>query len=136
MMTSEEFRLLIKDLEEGVLVSQERVKRLAQLVVDLDAQNTVLTGALQYALALSDELFLQYGGNIANIIGIKDMGKKRRIAEVGAQAAMQLRGYVQALIAGMVEEANRIAAEGLAVDDLDEVTHDEATAGPVVGGDQ
>ena len=136
MMSAEEFGLLVKDLEEGVLVSQERMKRAVQLIVDLDAQNTVLSGALTYALALSDELYLQYGGNIANIIGIKDMGKKRKIAEVGAQAAMQLRGAVQALIAGMIEEANNIATQGLTVDGLDEVTDDETAAAPIVGGDE
>jgi len=136
MMTGEEFALMVKDLEENVLVSQERIKRLAGTVVDLDTQNTVLTGALEYALALSDELFLQYGATIAGTIGIKDMGKKRKIAQAGAQAAMQLRGAVQALINGMVEEANRLASGEITFDDGDEVASDETTTGPVVGGDE
>ena len=137
MITPEEFQQLVEDLASGVLVSQDRIKGLAETVVELDSQNSVLAGALHFSLDTADQLFLSYGSTIAGIIGIRDLGKKRKIAEAGAAAATQLRGSVQSLILGMVEEAQQIAGADLAVGDADEAgADDETAAGEVVASDE
>ena len=136
MITAEEFHKIVSDLEAGVFITQEQVTRLVATIAELDAQNAIAEGAVHYALAAADQVLMSFGSEIANIIGIRDMGKRRRIAAAAGGAAGQLRASVQLFVQGMVDEANAVAAQSVTIDDADEVGGDESTASPVVGGDE
>lgn len=133
MISEEDFATIVTAVSAGDPITTEQATLLIQSLAELDIQTAVLDAALGYSLETAQTLLNEVGQQTANVIGIRDMAKRRKIAEISGTAAGQLQAAVGLFIGNLVQQAQGIG--GSAVSDGEEVTDDETTASPVVPSD-
>lgn len=108
MISQEKFTQLVKDLDEGVMItSQVLIKGLVQTIAELDARCMVAEQTIQMTLDTAERLMADVAKGAIQTIGIRDHAKARKLAKLAGEAAGRLTGAVELFMAGKVLEAQQ-----------------------------
>jgi phage shock protein A len=100
VITPEELAALREALKKGDTVDPELVKKLVSTTIQLDWAVAYLRQSMLMLSDAASGMILNAASTAVNIIGIKDMKKKRKIANEVAKITSQLTIATQLLVTG------------------------------------
>jgi hypothetical protein len=120
MIGQEDFERVINDVKASVFVSPRDVEALIVSLMEMDQHLVIAQSALDFTLTTAENLMKEVAQACVAVIGIRDAGKKRKLAQVAGEAAGRLAGALQLHIAGQILAAQEAASTPLDVESDEE----------------
>jgi hypothetical protein len=127
MLTSEEFKEVVDNIEAGESLDNEKAKSLIQTIAEMDMHNAILLNALELSIENAQEVIPGVVEKVLSMSGRTDSKSKKKAAKYAAEITARFEVAIQLYLAGAADKAQEVlyGTNDIQLDDEEET--DNAT---------
>ena len=127
MLTPEEFKEVVENVEAGESLDNEKAKSLIQTIAEMDVHNAILLNALELSIENAQEVIPGVVEKVLSMSGRTDSKSKKKAAKYAAEITARFEVAIQLYLAGAAEKAQEVlyGTNDIQLDDEEET--DNAT---------